>query len=165
MEPTESICCQECYAKKTSQIIKRGECRGVYKTWNAYSPHPYLYSSTLENIFPLWCRGRKFPSLYLFVSYNSPLFFSYFPNYRYNVEGEITPYGRTIGVKTIGWLADQFGWESVFYVFGVLGIVWFVAWCILITDDPTNHPTISREEKEFISKSIGQSTHFKARKV
>ena len=32
------------------------------------------------------------------------------------------------------------GWESVFYVFGALGVVWFIAWIILTSDGPDNHP-------------------------
>jgi len=101
--------------------------------------------------------GVTFPAMHAMLSKWSP------PNERSKMGARVysgAQFGTVISLPISGWLADQFGWESVFYVFGVLGIVWFVAWCILITDDPTNHPTISREEKEFISKSIGPSRSF-----
>ena len=31
-----------------------------------------------------------------------------------------------------GALAESFGWETVFYVFGGLGAIWFAVWSILI---------------------------------
>ena len=49
-----------------------------------------------------------------------------------------------------GYLCDYVGWESVFYVFGVIGLVWFIFWCFLVFDGPDVHPRISEEEKAFI---------------
>ena len=53
-------------------------------------------------------------------------------------------------------MANKLGWESVFYVFGVLGLVWFLFWWWLVYDTPQSHPTISRQEKEYILKSLGE---------
>jgi ACS family sodium-dependent inorganic phosphate cotransporter-like MFS transporter 5 len=44
----------------------------------------------------------------------------------------------------------------VFYVFGVLGILWFLCWWWLVYDTPQSHPTISRQEKEYILSSLGE---------
>uniref|UniRef100_A0A0B7A1X2 Sialin n=1 Tax=Arion vulgaris TaxID=1028688 RepID=A0A0B7A1X2_9EUPU len=47
------------------------------------------------------------------------------------------------------------GWPSVFYVFGILGCVWFVAWMLLVHDTPSQHPRISTAERDYIENSIG----------
>ncbi|GFY74558.1 putative inorganic phosphate cotransporter, partial [Trichonephila inaurata madagascariensis] len=38
------------------------------------------------------------------------------------------------------------GWPSMFYVFGILGCVWFILWVSLIHETPESHPRISKEE-------------------
>lgn len=51
------------------------------------------------------------------------------------------------------------GWPSVFYVFGISGIVWFFFWCIFVFDSPNRHPRIEPKELSYIQHSIGsQST-------
>lgn len=42
------------------------------------------------------------------------------------------------------------GWESVFYVFGSLGVLWFLAWSLLVFDGPDVHPRISHDEREYL---------------
>ena len=42
------------------------------------------------------------------------------------------------------------GWESVFYVFGSLGVLWFLAWSLLVFDGPDKHPRISHDEREYL---------------
>jgi len=41
------------------------------------------------------------------------------------------------------------GWPSVFYVFGMIGCVWFVCWCLLCYNSPSTHPLISTAELEY----------------
>jgi ACS family sodium-dependent inorganic phosphate cotransporter len=50
---------------------------------------------------------------------------------------------------------SSIGWPSVFYVFGSLGVLWFIAWTLLCYNDPQSHPFISDEERIFLEKSIG----------
>ena len=38
------------------------------------------------------------------------------------------------------YLCELLGWESVFYVFGALGLVWFLIWSLIIHDGPDVHP-------------------------
>lgn len=47
------------------------------------------------------------------------------------------------------------GWPSVFYLFGVIGCVWFVVWMLVVHDTPAQHPRISQEEKDYIETSVG----------
>lgn len=54
-----------------------------------------------------------------------------------------------------GYLIASLGWESVFYVTGVIGIVWSVAWFLLVFDSPSQHPRISDEERRYIEDAIG----------
>lgn len=50
------------------------------------------------------------------------------------------------------------GWQSVFYVFGLLGIVWFPYWALMAYDSPRVHPKITAEEIAFINKGKGLSS-------
>lgn len=42
------------------------------------------------------------------------------------------------------------GWPWVFYLFGLLGFIWFVFWYFFATDSPETHPTIHPVELQFI---------------
>lgn len=46
------------------------------------------------------------------------------------------------------------GWPSVFYVFGMLGIVWFAFWLKYAHDSPESHPTIDPAERRYIVNAI-----------
>ncbi|CAG7834709.1 unnamed protein product [Allacma fusca] len=47
------------------------------------------------------------------------------------------------------------GWPSVFYVSGIVTIVWFVFWCLLVHSTPSEHPRIGRKELLYIEDSLG----------
>ncbi|WP_409307933.1 MFS transporter [Pectobacterium sp. B1J-3] len=51
----------------------------------------------------------------------------------------------------LGWLTYQWGWEHVFLVMGGLGFVLTIIWVKFI-HNPTDHPGISQQELEYISK-------------
>lgn len=51
----------------------------------------------------------------------------------------------------MGWLVDAFGWRSVFYVMGALGIGASFVWLKLI-HAPRQHPHISAAELEYLEK-------------
>ncbi|XP_055691165.1 sialin-like [Lutzomyia longipalpis] len=71
----------------------------------------------------------------------------------------ITIMGTTAGVifsfMLSGQLAEHLGWESIFYVLGGLGCVWFIIWMIYIKNDPASDPRISPEEKAYIEANVG----------
>jgi len=65
--------------------------------------------------------------------------------------------GTVISMPLAGWLCSlDFlgGWPSAFYIFGLLGILWFVAWMYLVYDKPSDHPRISTSEREYIERSL-----------
>ena len=63
--------------------------------------------------------------------------------------------GTVVSMPLSGILANSIGWESIFYVFGSIGIVWFVAWTIIVKKSPQEDPFISEEEKSYIVKQLG----------
>ncbi|ESO12399.1 hypothetical protein HELRODRAFT_186317 [Helobdella robusta] len=50
-----------------------------------------------------------------------------------------------------------YSWESIFYLFGSLGLAFSVAWFFLIYDDPNLHPRINPSEKEYIQTALGST--------
>jgi len=62
--------------------------------------------------------------------------------------------GTVLAMPISGLLSD-FSWESVFYVFGALGIVWAVMWIFLVYDSPAQHPRIEQAEKDYIEETQG----------
>ncbi|XP_013186887.1 putative inorganic phosphate cotransporter [Amyelois transitella] len=66
--------------------------------------------------------------------------------------------GTVISLPISGWLCTlQFGggWPLCFYIFGGLGILWFIAWMLLVYDTPQKHPRICPKEVEYITACIG----------
>ncbi|XP_015174625.1 PREDICTED: sialin isoform X2 [Polistes dominula] len=67
--------------------------------------------------------------------------------------------GTVFAMPISGIMAEHFGWPSVFYVFGVVGIIWFIAWWIFVKDHPEDDPRISEAELQYIQSSIGVTTN------
>ena len=59
---------------------------------------------------------------------------------------------------TSGYLIEFFGWPAVFYGIGSLGIVWFIAWTLIVYDTPDSHPRITQQESDYIDDAFGQQT-------
>lgn len=67
--------------------------------------------------------------------------------------------GEILGFSLSGYLGssslklgdtDVGGWPCIFYVFGLLGIIWFPLWAAFAYESPTVHPYISPEEKKLL---------------
>ena len=57
-----------------------------------------------------------------------------------------TQMGTIIGLPLAGLLCQSSyfgGWQSVFYIYGTLGVLWFLCWTAFCFDDPDSHPRIS----------------------
>lgn len=63
--------------------------------------------------------------------------------------------GTVVSMPLSGILANSLGWESIFYIFGAIGIIWFVAWTIIVKKSPQEDPFISEEEKTYIVHKLG----------
>jgi len=83
------------------------------------------------------------------------------PNYRSLVVVVIfvgIDLGVAVGMVLTGVLCDYGfagGWPSAFYVFGVLGCVYSVAWFLLCHNSPSDHPRISTVERKYWETVIG----------
>lgn len=55
------------------------------------------------------------------------------------------------------------GWPSIFYIFGIFGIVWSVVFMFVITDSPKTHRFISEREKEYLLMETAQATSARER--
>ena len=63
--------------------------------------------------------------------------------------------GTIISMPLSGWLcASEYGWPSVFYLCGGLGVIWFVLWICLVHSDPSTHPRMSTVELLYIQRSL-----------
>ncbi|XP_066922768.1 sialin-like isoform X1 [Clytia hemisphaerica] len=50
------------------------------------------------------------------------------------------------------------GWPSIFYLCAIISFVWLFLWIFLVHDSPSQHPTISQEEKTMIETSVKKAT-------
>nr|CAD7450183.1 unnamed protein product [Timema bartmani] len=89
-----------------------------------------------------------------FMPANMALFASWLPpQERARLSGIIfsaSNIGSLISMGISGKMASTFGWESLFYVYGVLTALWCVLWMFFAHESPETHPWISDEEKEYI---------------
>lgn len=46
------------------------------------------------------------------------------------------------------------GWPSIFYIFGIIGVIWSVAFIIFVHEDPNVHPSMDEKEKKYIISSL-----------
>uniref|UniRef100_A0A1D5REA2 Solute carrier family 17 member 8 n=1 Tax=Macaca mulatta TaxID=9544 RepID=A0A1D5REA2_MACMU len=64
--------------------------------------------------------------------------------------------GAVVAMPLAGVLVQYIGWSSVFYIYGMFGIIWYMFWLLQAYECPAAHPTISNEEKTYIETSIGE---------
>jgi ACS family sodium-dependent inorganic phosphate cotransporter len=57
--------------------------------------------------------------------------------------------GTLFSLPVTGWLVRSYGWHVPFYVFGAVGLAWFVAWFVLARDGRASEatPAPAREER------------------
>lgn len=69
--------------------------------------------------------------------------------------------GTVVGTALSGVLLQYstIGWPIVFYVFGALGIIWFVFWTVLCYSTPATHPFITEKEKKYLHETMAEHTN------
>ncbi|RVE44694.1 hypothetical protein evm_010652 [Chilo suppressalis] len=66
-------------------------------------------------------------------------------------------FGTVISMPLSGLLSEygfSGGWPSIFYVFGLIGTVWCLAFLFLVHEDPEHCPRITETEKKYILSSL-----------
>lgn len=63
--------------------------------------------------------------------------------------------GTVIAMPLSGVFAVNFGWESVFYIFGALGLVWFAFWVTIVKASPDDDRNMPQRERDYINESLG----------
>ena len=98
----------------------------------------------------------------LFPSVQSLLARWTLPKYRSAIVGTIISTGEDAGIivsMILSGILCQYGfaggWPSAFYVFGVVGCLFSIAWFLLCHSSPSTHPWISKTELEYWEKEIG----------
>lgn len=133
-----------------------------------------LIPSILTLLVPLACKQSFVFALLirsilgLFESSCFPAVYSFFPKWIPLKEKTIMVattmsgiyLGEIIGFSFSGYLiqsnvmiggVDFGGWSSVFYFFGMVGVLWYPLWCWLAYEDPNSHPYITPEEIALIA--------------
>ncbi|XP_055322850.1 vesicular glutamate transporter 1-like [Sitodiplosis mosellana] len=65
--------------------------------------------------------------------------------------------GTIVSMPVSGILANKLGWESLFYVFGAIGCVWYCVWVIVVCESPDKDKSISKDELRYIQDSLGSN--------
>uniref|UniRef100_A0A1B6MQM7 Sialin n=1 Tax=Graphocephala atropunctata TaxID=36148 RepID=A0A1B6MQM7_9HEMI len=68
------------------------------------------------------------------------------------------PIGTVLGLQGSGFIADYLGWPYIFYVTGLMGILWCTVWLMVVKDRPEYDSHISPDELKYIKDSIGIKT-------
>ncbi|XP_073974183.1 sialin-like isoform X2 [Rhodnius prolixus] len=63
--------------------------------------------------------------------------------------------GTVLSQTLTGILIREGDWPIVFYLFGALGVIWYLAWCFTCYSDPASHPYVSQKEKDYLQETLG----------
>lgn len=59
----------------------------------------------------------------------------------------------------------KFGWRPAFFLFGLLGVAWALAWFIYYRDTPEEHRSVNTAERELIGSGRKRSDHVPWRRI
>lgn len=77
------------------------------------------------------------------------------------------PLGIMFTMPTTVWLTERWGWQSSFYVFAFLGVIWCLVWLWYGRDRPEQHPDMTMVELQKIKSDqdppevMNQPTHWR----
>lgn len=100
------------------------------------------------------CQGVVFPSTHTFLSKWAPV----------EERGRLvtycysgTQFGTVVMLAASGFIASSYlGWPSIFYVSGFAGILWAFVWVLYAASQPSDHKSISDDERRYIESALDQ---------
>lgn len=102
--------------------------------------------------------GTTFPALNAMLAQWTP------PEER-SLIGSIVFAGAQLGTVLAnllsGLILHHYTWPAVFYVFGTIGVLWFLIWVVLCYNNPYEHPFISEREVKYLHERMNEHTHAK----
>ncbi|XP_032684299.1 putative inorganic phosphate cotransporter [Odontomachus brunneus] len=69
--------------------------------------------------------------------------------------------GTVFGTLVSGEILHHYSWQIVFYLFGALGVLWFIVWVLVCYNNPYEHPFISERELKYLHERMSEHTHKK----
>jgi MFS transporter, ACS family, glucarate transporter len=66
--------------------------------------------------------------------------------------------GAAFALPLVAWMIELVGWRFSFVILCLIGFVWAIAWYRWFRNDPTEHPSITDSEREYILQSRQQDT-------
>lgn len=65
--------------------------------------------------------------------------------------------GSILGLAVSPHMVEILSWPSVFYIFGLVGVLWYSAWQAKASSSPAADPAITAEEREYIEETSVKS--------
>lgn len=65
--------------------------------------------------------------------------------------------GAAVAMPMIAWMIGMVGWRASFIALGVVGFAWALFWFLWFRDEPTDHPSMTAEESDYIQKNRQQA--------
>lgn len=66
--------------------------------------------------------------------------------------------GSVVGLWLCPTFILQFGWQSVFYIFGAIGFIWWGAWQASVASSPATSTSITDRERKYIAATVVQTS-------
>jgi len=63
------------------------------------------------------------------------------------------PFGTVFALVVTPIIVQKMGWEWAFYLFGAVGVLWFLFWQLSVTARPQKHPAVSPSELAVIEET------------
>jgi sugar phosphate permease len=64
--------------------------------------------------------------------------------------------GLVVGMPLVGWLIDQYGWRTMFFISGAVSVLGVVVFWLVVYDYPKDHPWISARERAEIESALAR---------
>ncbi|RNA08778.1 inorganic phosphate cotransporter isoform X1 [Brachionus plicatilis] len=147
----------------SEQFIRRNfsaqsnKCYLEQKNYTSLPDGPFLWPKQTQGIVLFLTglfHGPCFPSLGTLWSHWVP------PNERSRILGIATSgvqIGNIVALPLGGFLCRHGfddGWPSIFYIYGLIGVIWAAFFLLFISESPTHQKFISTQEKFYIMQNI-----------